>query len=171
MSPVRTYFSRLIYTENTQAMPTSAETIALARSVPFAEKSGAKPEHKIECHLDTRLPEYIAAAVRSETQIVISANPPDDVTDKVLKLELVRISERAGGIGYKRPARVAVRGELVGDNELIGSFIVVRQTLKTAKFDGFKGACASLGRSLEVLSRDIAKWLANPTLDAKLGDA
>ena len=37
-------------------------------------------------------------------------------------------------------------------------------------FGGYKGTCSILGRCIKTLGSDIAKWLANPTMDAKLGN-
>ena len=128
------------------ASPAIAEVYTVDSVTPFAEDSGATAEQKSECMLDTRLPNYIAAAAEPDVEVVISTEPLDEAVGKVLKLEIIRANERSGGFSYKRPARVAVRGELVENGETIGSFVLMRQTLKTAKFDGFKGACASLGR-------------------------
>ena len=38
-------------------------------------------------------------------------------------------------------------------------------------FGGFKGTCSILGRCIKAIGADIAKWLANPTMDAMLGNA
>jgi len=150
--------------------PVLADTFIVAKTTPYAGKISTPAEKLSECQLDTRLPEYIESAAEPGLDVIISDETLDGGTGKVLVLEIVRVDERAGGIGFKRPARVAVRGELTEYGQLIGSFIGMRHTLKTAIFDGFKGTCASLGRSLEMLSRDIATWLANPAIDAKLGD-
>ena len=152
------------------ASPAIAEVYTVASVTPIADDSGATAEVKSECMLDTRLPNYIAAAAEPGVEVVISTEPLDEAAGKVLKLEIIRANEVGGGLSYKRPARVAVRGELVENGETIGSFVLMRQTLKTAKFDGFKGACAMLGRCLDLLSRDIAIWLQNPTIDARLGE-
>jgi len=150
--------------------PAIAEVYTVASVTSFAEDSGANAEQKSECMLDTRLPNYIAAAAEPGVEVVISTEPLDEAAGKVLRLEIVRANERSGGLSYKRPARVVVRGELVENGETVGSFVVMRQTMKTAKFDGFKGACASLGRCLDTIGRDIAIWLQNPTIDARLGE-
>lgn len=152
------------------ASPAFGETYTIASVTPIAEDSGATAEQRSECMLDTRLPNYIAAAAEPGVEIVISTEPLDEAAGKVLKLEIIRANERTGGFSYKRPARVAVRGELVKNGETIGSFLIMRQTLKSAKFDGFKGACASLGRCLDTIGRDIAIWLQNPTLDVQRDD-
>ena len=152
------------------ASPAIAEVYTVASVIPFAEDSGATAEQKSECMLDTRLPIYLAAVAEPGIEIVISTKPLDEVVGKVLRLEIVRANDRSGGMVYRRPARLAVRGELLENGEAIGSFLVMRQTVKTAKFDGFKGACAMLGRCLDLLSRDIAIWLQNPTIDARLGE-
>ena len=150
--------------------PANSETYAIASSVPFADKSGVTPEQQVECALDTRLPRYIAAAADPDMEILISPEPVDKVEGKALKLEIVHVYD-GGEKLFSDPSAVAVRGELKKGGTVIGSFVAFRWTKKTVKFDGFTGACARLGRSLEVLSQDIVIWLQNPTMKARLGEA
>ena len=51
---------------------------------------------------------------------------------------------------------------------VIGTFIANRATGSTRSGDG---TCDMLELCMKVMAKDIAKWLPNPTMDAKLGSA
>ena len=51
--------------------------------------------------------------------------------------------------------------------DIVGSFVDMRQVFQS----GFSfTACGVLGRVSKALGKDIAKWLENPTMDARLGN-
>ena len=137
--------------------------------VPFAEGSGASSDVKATCTLDTRLPQFIEDAAKRGVKVVISGDPGEGVEGKVLYLEFTHILG-AGGGAWSGPKSVTVRGELIENGEVIGSFTAARYSQGGA-FGGFKGTCAILGRCVKTLGKDIAEWLKNPTMHAMLGNA
>lgn len=153
------------------SLPAVAEdtTYTVPRSVPFADNSMASSNVKASCTLDTRLPEFIAAAAKRGVKVVISDEPLEDVQGKVLHLTIVHVLGTGGG-AWSGSKSVTVEGELIENGEVIGSFTAARYSSGGA-FAGFKGTCAILGRCIKAIGKDIAGWLKKPTMHAMLGNA
>jgi len=153
------------------SMAANAEdvTYTVMSPVPFADGSGASSDVKGSCTLDTRLPIFIEKFAKRGVKVVIGADTGDDVEGKVLYLEIVNVLG-AGGGAWSGAKSVTVQGELRENGEVIGSFTASRYSGGGA-FGGFKGTCAILGRCIEALGKDIAKWLKDPTMHAMLGNA
>ena len=60
-------------------------------------------------------------------------------------------------------------GELQGPQQLLGSFTGQRSS-NGGVFAGFKGTCSILNRDVDSLARDIARWIEQPSKDARLGE-
>ncbi|WP_428102722.1 hypothetical protein [Candidatus Rariloculus sp.] len=146
-----------------------AETFTVPAEVGFADIVAVSDAVRNECTLQTRLPEFIKDGARGDVDIVISDEPLDNVAGKVLRLEYVNILG-AGGGAWSGPKSATVSGELWENGELIGSFVASRYS-RGGAFGGFKGTCSILGRCIRTLGVDIARWLGDPTMDARLGNA
>ncbi|MDH3336277.1 MAG: hypothetical protein OER22_03245 [Gammaproteobacteria bacterium] len=141
------------------------ETYTIASSIPFAEGSGVRDNVKEECGFETRLPEYIRKKAKRGVNVVLTDEPLGKVNGKVLFLEITNVFALGGG-GYSGSKSAIVSGELKENGELIGSVTARRRTLFSMRV----GTCSMLKRVAEKLGEDIADWLREPTMDAKLGD-
>ena len=137
--------------------------------IPFAEGSGASDKVKDECTLDTRLPQFIAEAAGRGVKVVVGPAPEEGAVGKFLYIEFTHVLGPGGG-AWSGPKSVSVKGELIENGEVIGSFIGSRYSTGGA-FGGYKGTCSILGRCIKALGKAIAGWLKSPTMDAALGDA
>lgn len=83
------------------------------------------------------------------------------VSGKVLIMKITLVHAIGGGdiTGYKF---AEIHGELHDGGKLIGSFVAHQHTMV-----GWT-ACGSLDRLAKELGEDIADWLKDPALDAKL---
>ena len=143
-----------------------ADTVTISDSTPFAEDSGASDSVKNECKFETRLPRYIKDKGKKRVDVVLSSEPLESVKGKVLFLEVTNVFALGGG-GYSGSKSVTVVGELKENGELIGSLTARRRTL----MGWTPGTCSMLKRVSKKLGEDIAGWLVEPTMDARLGDA
>ena len=143
-----------------------ADTVTMSKSIPFAEDSGATDSVKEDCGFETRLPNYIKKAAKKRVDIKMSAEPLDSAEGRVLFLETTKVFALGGG-GYSGSKSVTVSGELKENGEVIGSLTARRHTM----FGMMPGTCSILKRVAKKLGQDIAAWLAQPTMDAKLGDS
>ena len=142
-----------------------ADTVTISASVPFAEDSGASSQVRNECEFESRLPNYIKKAAKKRADIEMSAEPLDNAQGRVLFLETTKVFAPGGG-GYSGSKSVTVTGELKENGTVIGSLTARRHTM----FGMMPGTCSILKRVAKKLGQDIAIWLAEPTMDAKLGD-
>ncbi len=144
-------------------------TYTVLSPIPFVEGSGASSDVKASCTLDTRLPTFIEKFAKRGVKVVIGPESADGIEGKVLHIEITHVLG-AGGGAWSGAKSVTVRGELIENGEVIGSFTAARYSGGGA-FGGFKGTCAILGRCIEAIGKDIAAWLKDPTMHAMLGNA
>ena len=142
-----------------------ADTVMIAKSVPFAEDSGVTDSIRDECKFQTRLPEYIKKAAKRKVDVKLSADPLDNAEGRVLHLETTHVYG-AGGGAYSGSKSATVSGELRENGEVIGSIMARRRTL----IGMMPGTCSMFKRLAKKLGEDIADWLAEPTIDARVGD-
>ena len=143
-----------------------AETVTISKETPFAEGSGASDKVKQECDIQGRLPKYLKSYAKSHTDVEFTTEPLDKVEGKVLYLKFEHVFAPGGG-GYSGTKSVSVVGELKENGEVIGSLTIDR----TALFGMSPGTCSMLKRVAKKIGKEVAEWLAAPTMDAMLGDA
>lgn len=143
-------------------------SVAVSRELEFADSSGVSGKVRSECTLQTRLPQFIKDSATTMT-VELVEDIEATTAGRVLKIEIVNVIGKGGG-AWSGSKSVSVRGELTENGEVIGTFISSRFSGGGA-FGGYKGTCSILGRCVKAMGADIAAWLSNPTMDARLGDA
>ena len=143
-------------------------TILLRAEVLIAEDSGASSNVREECKLGTKLTQFIKTYAKNPT-VTLRNDPIDEAEGKVLILEIVNVVGPGGGV-WSGAKSIRIKGELLENGEVIGTFTAARFSGGGA-FGAYKGTCSILGRCVKASGSDIAKWLANPTMNAMLGDA
>ena len=142
-----------------------ADTVTISQSIPFSEDSGVSDSVRNECKFETRLPDYLKKAVKRSIDVVLSKEPLEDADGKVLFLEVTNVYGLGGG-AFSGSKSAIVSGELKEDGEVIGSVTVRRHSI----IGMMPGTCSILKRIAKKIGEDIATWLSEPTMDAKLGD-
>ncbi len=148
---------------------TQAETITMARVVPYADTADISSKIKVECKdLQSGLASYTKEFAAKQGVTVELSDEPSKASGKVLQLEIFdAISEGNPFIGHHKSTRV--RGTLMENGQKVASFKAMRQSMGGA-FAGYKGSCSVLGRTVQKLGEDIGAWLKNPKDGAELGD-
>ncbi len=139
------------------------QSVTISRELEFTETSGASDKVKAECWLPPQLPRYIKQYAK-KMNVVLAEDVSDSTEGRVLHIEIVNVIG-TGGVAWSGMKSVTVQGKLTENGEVIGTFIASRATGST------RGTCAMLEHCMEGIAKDIAKWLTNPTMDAKLGTA
>jgi Glu-tRNA(Gln) amidotransferase subunit E-like FAD-binding protein len=142
-----------------------ADTVTINKSIPFAEDSGATDELKEECEFQTRLPEYLKKEAKRSVDVVLSKDPLEDAEGKTLSLEITNMYGLGGG-AYSGSKSAVVSGELKENGEVIASMSARRHSIMGM----MPGTCSIMKRIAKKMGEDIAEWLKEPTMDAKLGD-
>ena len=131
--------------------------------IPYQSENVVNETVRKECNWNTTMPRYLA--VESEGRVKVAEKNLDSITGKKLVLVATHLHTIGGG-GWTGPKWLVLEGKLMQDNKLLGNFEVRRQTIR-----GSFRACATLESLSEEMSEDILKWLKEPGLNAKLGDA
>jgi len=147
----------------------AAEVVTLPKPVPYAADNEIAGNIKRECKITEQLSDFIAQDARANgigTTFSDAVNP--QMPGRVLDVQITdAVSEGNAWMGHHKS--VTVKGKLYQDGKLIGSFRGKRNSMGGA-FAAYKGSCSVLGRTVEALGKDIAGWLAAPSMDADLGD-
>lgn len=141
-----------------------AEVVTIPSDVAYADGADVRDAIKQECELETLIPEYIERGARKSDIEIVLSDDPGSATGKVLQLEITYVLAPGGG-GFSGPKSVTVRGELRDNGEVIGSFQAARFSTRGSR------TCTILDRCVRAIGEDIAAWLENPSMDAKLGNA
>jgi len=147
------------------AAPAVAETVKVAKSIPYAESSEVREKVQAECALQTKIPAFLAQ-YSSDVELV-DGDPGSE--GRVLTIEIIAAHAPGGG-AFSGPKSVSVSGVLKENGATIGNFRAARYSTGGA-FGGWKGTCAIVGRCAKAIGKDIAGWLKNPGKDSLLGDA
>ena len=122
-----------------------------------------------DCDLNTKLLQFITS---SATDNGFSIELTEDAAGKsdgdVLHVEIKdAVSSGNAFIGHRK--FTFIKGSLSRSGSEIASFAASRNSGGGA-FAGYKSSCAVLGRTVKTLGKDVADWLKNPTMNAKLGN-
>jgi hypothetical protein len=151
------------------ALPGAAQaggSIALRRSIGFAEGTFVRPAVIEECTLEEQLPQFVQEFAQKEG-IAIELVDTLPGSGRVLELEITNVLELGNGF-VGRQKGLDISGRLLENGVVVGNFRGRRAT--TGGFmGGYKGACAFFGRCAKALGKDVADWLKAPTKDAVLG--
>lgn len=149
--------------------PEDAPVIRVAQSVPYSDDATIANNIRQECNLEEQFSEFIAQ-YGADQGIRFERSAAVDPTDggQVLMVELTdAVSGGNAWIGHRKVTEAA--GTLYEDGEAQASF-TSRRFSGGGAFGGFKGSCSVLGRTVQVMGRDIASWSTAPEDGAHLGD-
>jgi hypothetical protein len=166
MSLLRPLFALCLFV----AAPAFAQSVQVARFIPYAEDAEIQKKVREECsELNTQLASFTQESGReSGVQVQLVDAIDTSAEGRVLQMEIVdAVSMGNAFIGHQKYTRV--RGVLFENGEQIADFRGRRNSMGGA-FAGYKGSCSVLGRTVKALGKDIAQWLANPQDGAQLGD-
>jgi len=139
------------------------DVVQVSSLIPYQSDAVANETVRKECSWNSTMPRYMAK--ESGGRVTVAEQNLDTVTGKKLVLVATHLHTIGGG-GWTGPKWLVLSGKLMEGNKLLGNFDVRRQTIRGS----FK-ACSTLESLSEEITEDILKWLKEPSLNAKLGDA
>ena len=143
-----------------------SQNVVMLRAVPFADDAFVRPAVRDECKLETRVADYIVAASGGAVSTVgeLTGNGKAAVLD----VQITDTTE-SGNAFAGRHKSLTLQGELRENGKVVGSFLARRSTMGGV-FGGYRSNCSFLARCAKTLGRDVAQWLRNPSMNARLGD-
>ena len=143
-----------------------AQSVSLQKPVPFAPDNDISAAILTDCDMGNKLAD--AVKVHSSVPVIFIDGSAPPASGRVLELQIVdAVSMGNAWLGHQKFTKV--HGTLFQDGNRIAGFKARRNSMGGA-FAGFKGSCSVLGRTVEIIGKDIGGWLSNPVDDARLGD-
>ena len=147
----------------------AAGTLNLQTIAPYEKGLPVPDAVRAECGLELKVVELVqTAAARNFDKVVLVQDGSKTGPGQSLAIKITGITGTAGG-AWSGAKFLTIDGTLRDNGKVIGTFRATRLSGGGA-FGGYKGTCSILGRCAKALSDDVAKWLAAPTMNAKLGD-
>lgn len=145
-------------------------TITIPKTAPFEKGLDVSDSVKNECQLETKIIHFTKEYAEGDFDKIELADSVSESTPG--KAASITISDVVGGKGglWSGPKSVSVKATLWQDGKVIGTLSSSRSTSGGA-YGGYKGTCSLLGRCTKALGKDIAKWLKEPSMNARMGEA
>lgn len=155
--------------EEGSAAPRASVTVAVQRSIPFADEAEVRQPVREQCELQAKTPSFIQ---KNGPRHGVNVELVDDLSrakaDRRLHLTIVNVHAGPGG-GFAGGMWMQVEGRLTENGRTIAT-VKNRRVTTGGYFSQFKGTCDIIGRCTEAIGQDLAKWLADPRDGARLGN-
>lgn len=146
----------------------AAGTLNIQKSAPYEKDLPVPAAVRAECALDAKVPEFVEEAAKGQFDTINMVDKAGG-SGRSLSMKITGITGTGGG-AWSGPKHITVDGTLTENGKPIGSFKATRYSGGGA-FGGYKGTCAILGRCAKAIGKDVANWLEQPSMNARLGDA
>ncbi|OGW39174.1 MAG: hypothetical protein A2010_12295 [Nitrospirae bacterium GWD2_57_9] len=153
------------------AQPTSVlaknGTLNLSRLARYDSKAKIPQAVRDECDLESNLIESVQKyAEKNYEKVILVDSASAGTAGSALDIRITHALAPKGGTSTGLKG-LTIRGTLWRNGKAAGSFTAKRVTTGGA---GLMGTCSMLHRCTKKLGKDVARWLENPTMDARLGE-
>lgn len=156
------------------ALPLSAAaggagTLNLQKTAPFDKGLNVPDAVRTGCQLDSKVIDFIESSASADfDKIALVEEATPMLAGKTLAVTITGLSVEGMG-AWTGPKHLTIAGTLWKDGKVAGTFTAHRVT-SGGMWGAYRGTCSLLGRCARALGKDVAAWLKNPTMDAKLGE-
>ncbi|SDD46278.1 hypothetical protein SAMN05216345_109130 [Cupriavidus sp. YR651] len=145
----------------------AASQVVLETPVTYAAGAGVVEQVKTECHIEDILANRVGEVLRKRNKggaatIEADANPNGA---QVLRLKITHVLGIGGG-AWTGPKAITVVAELLEDGKITRQTKVNRWSVG-GFWGAFKGTCSILDRSAIFISKDMARWIKDPSYVVK----
>ena len=144
-------------------------TLNLQKTASFDRNLQMPDAIRTGCQLDTKVIDFIESSAGADFDRIALVDEATSATGgKTLAVTITGLSGESGG-AWSGPKHLTIAGTLWKDGRVVGTFTAHRVT--SGGIGGaYRGTCSLLARCARALGKDVAAWLRNPTMDAKLGE-
>ncbi len=123
---------------------------------------------KQECGIENRVSYFVQESAKEKFDVVPSKTLADAGNSKALSLTVLGVQGIGGG-GWTGSKTITLQGTLRENGEVTGTFIA-RRSSRGGVLGPVQGTCSIFERNAAALGKDIAAWLAQPRMNARLGE-
>jgi len=143
--------------------------VAIQTLIPFADKAEIRESIREDCGLSTKLSRAISErAEKKEIPLQRVGNLEKEGGDHSLELRITDTIEPRGGVFPS--ASLSIDGVLKRGGKITGTFVATRFA-KASLFPFVHSDCAILAVAVDMLAKDVVKWLNAPRVDSRIGDS
>jgi hypothetical protein len=147
----------------------AAGTLNLQDYALYDKSISVSPAIRAECGLEGKVVGYVQSSARGFDKVVLVSDATKAGTGKSLAMKITGVTGVGGG-AWSGAKYLTIEGILRENGKVTGTFLATRVSGGGA-FGAYKGTCAILDRCAKTLGTDVASWLQNPVMNARLGDA
>ena len=149
----------------TSAFATSQ--VLLETPVTYAPDASVVDQIKNECHIEDMLTNHVGEVLRkiNRTGDGTIASQADAGGAKILRLQITHVLGVGGG-AWSGPKATTVSADLIEDGKVIRHTKINRWSVG-GMWGAFKGSCSILDRTTIVISKDLSRWVRDPSYEIK----
>ncbi|MEX3693291.1 hypothetical protein AB3X91_39185 [Paraburkholderia sp. BR14263] len=133
----------------------------------YAPDASVVEQIRNECHIEDMLTRHISMALRkiNRTGDGTVASQTDAGDAKVLRLQITHVLGVGGGM-WSGPKATTVTADLIEDGKVTRHTKINRWSVGGV-WGGFKGSCSILDRTTIAISKDLSRWVRDPSYEIK----
>lgn len=145
----------------------AAGQVLLETPVTYAPDASVVDQIKNECHIEDMLTQHVGEALRriNKTGDGTIASQTDAGDAKILRLQITHVLGVGGG-AWSGPKATTVSADLIEGGKVIRHTKINRWSVGGV-WGAFKGSCSILDRTTIVISKDLSRWVRDPSYEIK----
>ncbi|CAB3742290.1 hypothetical protein LMG24238_06860 [Paraburkholderia sediminicola] len=145
----------------------AAPLVLLETPVTYAPDASVVDQIKNECHIEDMLTNHVGEVLRKLNRggdgTIASQTDAGDA--KILRLQITHVLGVGGG-AWSGPKATTVSADLIEDGKVIRHTKINRWSVGGV-WGAFKGSCSILDRTTIVISKDLSRWVRDPSYEIK----
>jgi hypothetical protein len=145
----------------------AAGQVLLETPVTYAPGAGVVEQIRNECHIEDMLTRHVGTALRKINRTgdgtIASQTDPGDA--KVLRLQITHVLGVGGG-AWSGPKATTVTADLI-ENGKVTRHTKITHWSVGGVWGAFKGSCSILDRTTIMISKDLSRWVRDPSYEIK----
>ncbi|MGF6780652.1 hypothetical protein [Paraburkholderia sp. GAS334] len=145
----------------------AASPILLETPVTYAPEASVVEQVKTECKIENMLTDHVGGVLSklNKTGDGTIASQSEANGAEILRLQITHVLGVGGG-AWSGPKAITVTADLVEDGNVVRHTKINRWSMG-GFFGGFKGTCSILDRSAVAISKDLSRWVRDPSYEIK----